>query len=202
MAFYLKLFGSDKQRVSLDYPVLSEIRRAESHAVAGFSEKRPPSNFAKNDKLFLIRMVKDDCLTPQNDYVVFGRAKVASPFDLNLDRASNEDIKRIPFRKEWPLYLRLKEPEFINGTLRNGIVIQDMIKELGCKSFQRTINWHPQDIRRVFSNQSWVEVTELACLWLDKMFDKAILNHGCVTQQELDRLPKPNIRPFNTNHRQ
>jgi hypothetical protein len=188
MKKYLKFFGADNARVGRDYLVVDEISRAESHCVAGFSRKRKPTVFEPNDIMYLARMVKHP-----NDYVVFGKGIVADSFQLPRDQATPDDTLRIPFRKRWPYYLQLVDTVFINGNLHNGITIGSLIKVHGYNSFLRTQNWTNtgKSIKRAFSNQAYVELTDEVANWLNGEFEFKLQENGGVDEEMLIHIQRP-----------
>jgi len=196
MAAFIKFFGSDNAREALTYSIKAEIKRAECHKVAGFSEKRPPTNFNPEDIIYMGRMVNDDNLDPKNDYIIFGKGVVADSFKLPRDKATLKDTMRLPFRSQWPLYLQLKDTVFIKGTLRSGILIEAIIKQFQYNSFHKTLAWYNSgkrnfSIRTAFSNQSYIELTKEASEWVDQKFRERIRNFGQVEQEYLNSLSKP-----------
>ena len=175
MAAFIKFFGSDNAREALTCSIKAEIKRAECHKVAGFSEKRPPTNFNLGDIIYMVRMVNDDNLDPKNDYIIFGKGVVADSFKLPRDKATLKDTMRLPFRSQWPLYLQLKDTVFIKGTLRSGILIEAIIKQFQYNSFHKTLAWYNSgkrnfSIRTAFSNQSYIELQKKPANGLTKNF--------------------------------
>ena len=193
MASYVKFFGGDKYREELTFNIKDELKRAECHYSASFSEHRKPVKFKENDLIFLARLTKKP-----NDYAIFGRGLVASTFLLPRDRATASDIIRIEWKKQWPLYLRLKETQFIEGSLKNGILLEDVIKKFQLNSFTRTKTWFDNNkknikIRTVFCNQPDVELTKEASLWVNEKFEVALQNFGQISDEYIANLPKPEV---------
>lgn len=188
MKSYLKFFGGDSARAERNYEIISEVRRAESHCVAGFSERRKPTIFEKGDEVFFGRMV-----SYPNDYIIFGKGIVADSFKLPRDKATNSDVLRIPFRKDWPYYLQMENTIFINGMLSNGITIQKIINEFNNNAFTRTMdgkNWK-LTVRQAFSNQSYIEFTPVCCDWLKSEFQNCIDKFGKISEEEILKIPCP-----------
>lgn len=195
MATFLKFFGTDSERVDLTYSIKREIARAESHKVAGFSRSKPPGVFKTGDIIFMGRMVRDNKLNPQRDYVIFGKGIVASEFSLPRDEATVDDIARINFRRKWPYYLQLTNTSFINGSLVNGIFLETIIGQFEHETFERTKQWKKEgrlnSIRQAFANQSFIEFSELASKWVEQEFCENIDSYGAIDQEFLNALPRP-----------
>ncbi len=191
MRAYLKFFGTDDKRFFRQQTIRSEIIRSRCHCVAGFSPRRMPVQFAPGDILFLGRMVK-----APDDYVVFGRAVVLDQFRLPRDQATAKDIIDVPFRKDWPYYLRINSTRFIEGNLENGVTIAELIDTLGYESFARSKVRYAQgdrgfSIRTLFSHQSHMELTGASLKWLETRFSEQIDKYGNVEKGFLDSIPKP-----------
>ena len=121
-----------------------------------------------------------------NDHRIFGWA-IATKHRDDIDKATDEDIVRHPWRKEYGSYIRVDEEgfeaEFLDGTMENGISLYELMGALGSDSFastQRHVatskgNTDPhQPIRR----KPDVQLSEKARAWLTDKLQEAFARHG------------------------
>ena len=76
-------------------------------------------------------------MTNTHDYAIFGRA-IAYKHDDIRDVASQEDIKHIPWLKNWSILVRVREPIYINSTLNECPKLHDLLDDLDYESFAST----------------------------------------------------------------
>ena len=188
MKYYIKFFGDTEHRWMRNCAILNEVRRAESHAVAGFSRSKPPSAFVQGDIIYLSRMV-----TQNNEHIIFGKATVADQFTLPRDEATESDIERIKFRNVWCYYLQLINPIFILGNLSNGVELKSIIDLLGGEAFERTRNGRGwlRSVRQAFCNQPYIELTIQGHKLALKLFDEKINVYGYINPEIIRFIPTP-----------
>ncbi|MEK6635161.1 MAG: phospholipase D family protein [Planctomycetota bacterium] len=190
--YYVKFFGTDKNRMNSEFKVRDEIERALCHYACGFSIKKPPKQFKDGDIIYMARMTKKP-----NDYAIFGRAE-AVKFVEGRDHATPNEKEQREWKKEWPIYLGVENPVFIDGKLGDCILLYDLIKALDYESFPTTkkrvqngeININP---RKSLSQQPYIELTDKAVEWLEPKFNRVLETIGRVPKSYINSLPKSDI---------
>lgn len=190
--YFVKFFGSDDLRAPLNRRTTEEIDRTLCHYACTFSKAKRPRKIGDGDIVYLSRMTHSP-----NDYAIFGRATAIRHVD-GRDEATQEEIQQRPFKKDFPIYLRVTNPQFINGSLADGILLYDLLNELSHESLASTRRNFAKrkgntDPRRSVNQQAYVELTDVGAEWLERRFEDALSIHGSVSQKFLDALPGPAI---------
>ena len=60
-------------------------------------------------------------------YAIFGKAE-AIKFVDGRDKATKGEIAQRPWKKDWPIYLRVTNPVFIDGAMGDCVLLDDLIK--------------------------------------------------------------------------
>jgi hypothetical protein len=127
-----------------------------------------------------------------DDIHIFGRA-IALRHAPKRDNASEEDVRRRSWMAKWPRLLRVHHPEFVAGTMRNGVSLYELMEELQTQAFAATQrnaergsgNTNP---RMAYRQQPAVELTSHGAAWLQRRFEQALLRHGRLPLAQLDEL--------------
>jgi len=187
--YYIKFLGGTNNRVELDFPTTEEVREALCHYACCFPLKKAPRQVNDGDVIFIARMTENP-----SDFAIFGRA-VALKHTKGRDTASMQEINERPWKKDWPIYLRVKDPVFINGTMADGILLSDLLNKFNHSSFQSTS--HNFDIghgnvnpRRSLMQKAYVKLAHASAEWLAQKFDKAIKNIGQIDDAFIQNLPQ------------
>jgi hypothetical protein len=194
MPTYIKFQGSQKHRLELFEKVTKAIEISHCQYGTAFSISRKPTIFTSDDTLYIARMTKDP-----NDYAIFGVA-TPIPYDDSRDRATTKDIEILPWKAQWPCVLRIKDPVFIEGRLRNCVFMSQILKMFGPQSFIRSASRQSSGEKNInpkifLANQAFIELTSEASEWLKVKFSIAIKNNGQISETYLKALPRPQIDP-------
>jgi hypothetical protein len=167
---FVKFFGSGDNRALRSMSILEEIARSGSHWACTYPKR--PRQVADGDKMFMARMVKSP-----NDYMIYGEATGRRHID-DLDVASDADIQRRPWKRNWPYYVRVHRPRILNGDLANGISMNRLMAELGSKAFAVTLNNAVKgsgntDPRRALMQQPAVKLSPYGAEWVGRELDQA-----------------------------
>ncbi len=187
--YYIKFLGTAKNRVPLTFTSKEEIDRALCHYACGFSKNKKPRQIQDGDIMYLARMT----FKPW-DYAIFGKAE-AVKFVEARDEATKSEIKERPWKANWPIYLRVINPVFIDGTMGDCVLLYDLIKALDYESFPST-KWRyergERDINpyKSLSQQAYVKLTPTAVEWLEPRFQETLNRVGKVDESLIDSLPK------------
>ncbi|HEY8780518.1 MAG TPA: phospholipase D family protein [Mucilaginibacter sp.] len=191
--YYIKFLGTGHDRVSLDFTSKQEIERALCHYACGFSKHKKPKQFNEGDIIYLARMIHNP-----TDYAIFGKAEAIKFMDGRDEATSSEIIER-PWKAIWPIYLRVKNPVFINGIMGDCVLLYDIIKKLDYESFESTKKryeiYGERQINpyRSLSQQAYVKLTKKAVEWLEPKFQQSLKNVGQVEFSFINGLPKSNM---------
>ena len=188
-SYYIKFFGTANNRKNLKFTVREEIERALCQYACGFSENKKPRRFIDGDIIYMARMTYDPY-----DYAIFGKAEALRFVDIR-DRATKGEIAERTWKKDWPIYLRITNPVFIDGTLGDCILLYDLIKALDYDSFPTTRQRYDRGERDInpyksLSQQAYVRLTQNAVEWLEPKFEETLNNIGQVDDNFLQQLPQ------------
>lgn len=188
-SYYIKFFGTAHRRVPLTYTVKEEIDEALCHYACGFSKNKKPRQIKDGDIIYMARMTYNSY-----DYAIFGKAK-AIKFVDGRDEATKIEITEREWKKDWPIYLRVVNPVFIDGTMGDCVLLYDLIKALDYESFPSTKSRYENGERSInpyksLSQQPYVKLTEEAVEWLEPRFQEALNRMGQVDDSYIDTLPQ------------
>jgi len=188
--YYVKFFGTAKNRVPLTTTTTrEEIGRALCHYACGFSKNKKPRQFQNGDIVYMARMTY-----APHDYAIFGKAEAIEFID-GRDEATPGEIVERPWKEDWSIYLRVTNPIFIEGTMKDCVLLYDLIKALDYESFLSTQQRYEKGERdinpyRSLSQQAYVKLTTKAVEWLEPRFQEALNRMGKVDDSFIDSLPQ------------
>jgi len=177
---FVKFFGRTDNRASLSMQIDEEVIRSGSHWACTYPIGKRPRQVRDGAIMFMARMVQ-----ARSDYVIYGRAigREHRPF---LDDATPADLSVRAWKENWPHYVRVHDPVFINGPLSAGVSMADMMAELGPGSFaptQRNLNagnGGNLNPRRAIMRKPHMELTPQAYKWILGRLEKALMRHGAL----------------------
>ncbi|WP_298519873.1 phospholipase D family protein [uncultured Kordia sp.] len=183
--YFIKFFGKADNRLGLERKVLNELYGGCSHFALSFSKNKRdarPRRYREGDIVFMARMTKDP-----DDYAIYGRAITYAHNDKR-DVANTEDIKHIPWLKDWSILVRVKEPMFINSTFEECPKLNDLVRELKYLSFESTEQNFKKGSGNINPKSSLMQkgdvmLSSTGAQWLELTFKKAIEKTGTVDQQ-------------------
>jgi PLD-like domain len=193
---FVKFWGISRRerRLARSTTVLDDVAHSGCHLACTYPKR--PRSVQDGAAMFMGRMVKDP-----NDIIIQGRA-FARRHDPELDVASAADIARREFMRKYRYLIRVENPEFINGTLADGISLNRMMEELRSNSFRSTKenaaagNGRNTDPRRAYGRHPGVELSDEGFSWLNAGLEKAFAEHGKLSRLDLDgieKLPVPRL---------
>jgi hypothetical protein len=189
---FVKFFGTGNSRSERSLPVIDEVEGSESHWALAYPNTKRPRQVGTGDIMFIARMVHSP-----NDMLIYGRA-IAYQHQDGRDAASDADIARRDWKETWGTYIRVRDPEFIAGTLVNGISLGEMMDELGAESFlstsknQKCGNPDANTAPRIaLRSKAQMPLTQIAADWLNTRFYQALAKHGRIPSSELEKLYWP-----------
>lgn len=185
--YFIKLFGKNDFRVSLDYTAKEEIIRSHCHWALTFSGKKGrPRKYNDGDIVYMASMLYG------TDYAIFGKGIALKHIDKR-DVASETDIDEIDWKKYWPIYIRVKNTCFIDSSMGNCPKMSELINSLKYDSFDKTQSRHlngEEDLNVWASlrQQADVQLSELAAEWLENKFQEAKMKFGTIPQEYINNL--------------
>ncbi|HET8885613.1 MAG TPA: phospholipase D family protein [Salinimicrobium sp.] len=186
--YFIKIFGKNEHRVNLNYHSKDEIQESHCHYTLSFSRKKNdkrPRKYRNGDIVFMAMMLNG------SDYAVFGKGFSYAHDDFR-DIASKEDIASVPWRKEWPVLVRVHSTEFINSTMQNCPKMSELIHELDYESFDKTLKRYNLGVAGInpwnsLRQQADVQLSELGAQWLEERFQTSIKLFGKVPRTYIDQ---------------
>ena len=197
---FVKFLGGGDDRQLLSASTTEEIKEGGCHLTACYPAGRRPIGVKDGAVIFMGRFTRD----PDN-IRVFGRA-IGMAYVKDRDDATLADIERYEWRKKWSRYIRVHNAEFVNGTLENGVSLNELMDNLKANSFNSTQrnavlgegNTNP---RRAYRQQAAVELSAEGFSWLAERLQAAFEAHGKVPLDSIKELnrPDPLVTPSSSN---
>ena len=189
---FVKFFGvgTTEGRIDLSERVIKMVRIQECYRVLAYPTGYHPRQVQDGDVVFISRMTKKP-----NDHRIFGWA-IATKHRDGLDEATDEDIARCSWRKEYGSYIRVDEEgfeaEFINGTMKEGISLYELMKALESDSFASTqrnasAGKGNTDPRKSIARKPHIQLSEKGFSWLTEKLQEAFTRHGKLTVSGIEK---------------
>lgn len=185
--YYIKLFGKNEYRVGLDYTSREEIEGSHCHWALTFSGKKGrPRKYNDGDVVYMARMLYG------SDYSIFGKGIAFQHVD-SRDVASQEDIDEIDWKEDWPIYIRVHDTEFIDGTMADCPKMSELIDEVQYDSFDKTRKRFLEGEENInawnsLRQQADVQLSEIGAEWVEQKFQEAKSRHGSVPEEFITNL--------------
>ena len=115
------------------------------------------------------------------------------------DDATAADLQLRSWKTKWPHYARVHHPEFVAGSLANGVSLNRLMAALKANSFRPTQRNAMKgdgntDPRRAYMRQAAVEVSSEGKIWLAEQLERAFALHGKVPETALGDLDQPELQ--------
>lgn len=127
-----------------------------------------------------------------NEIKVYGRA-VARAYVEGRDDAGVEEIARRPWLERWPHFIRVREMDFVDGTLEDGVSLSELMDELGAYAFGPTAENADRGVGNVDPRQSIrqaaaIRLSEAGTSWLEEELEGVFRRFGRVRAEEVEGL--------------
>src|SRR4051794_11185671 len=190
---FVKLFGQGSNRSLRDRLILDAVATSGSHRICTYPRGRRPRSVRDEDVMFMGQLVSGP-----NDIRVYGRA-VAMAYEEGRDDADAQDIARRPWLERWPHFIRVREMEFVDGTLEDGVSLAELMDELGAYAFGPTAENADRGVGNVDPRQSIrqaaaIRLSEAGTSWLQEELEVAFRRLGSLRAEELAGLDWPEGR--------
>jgi hypothetical protein len=173
---FLKFFGTSANRANLDEPIADIVERSECTWACTYPPNKRPRQVEDGDEIFMAYLITG------GDLRVFGRA-IGRKHRPGLDEATEEEMEKRDWKREWPIYVRVHSGRFLNGPLANGISVRQMMGKLGSDSYRPTQqnaligkgNIVPS---RSIMQKAHMQLTPQSAAWLGARLEDAFRRHG------------------------
>lgn len=188
---FVKFLGESGNRVPLSFSAIKEIEQAGCHWAVAYPKNKRPRSVTDGAVMFMAK------LTDEPDIRIFGRA-IGMKHEPGRDDATPEDISLRPWKAAWPRYIRVHHAEFVAGSMKNGVSLNELMDTLSADSFAPTQRNAERgegntDPRRAYRQQAAVELSREGLSWLSERLQAAFDTHGKVSLDTLDNLDWPEI---------
>ena len=185
---FVKLLGQG-DRAPLSTATLDEVQSSGCHWALAYPASRRPRSVRDDAVMFIARP------TEGGDIRVFGRA-VGMAHEAGRDDATPDDVARRPWKSRWPAYVRVHHAEFVQGTLGNGVSLDELMGELDHRAFASTARHFSRgsgntDPRRAILSNAHMELTGDAEAWLTDRLEAGFRAHGTILRETLATLDWP-----------
>jgi hypothetical protein len=182
---FVKFFGQGSNRSPRHRTVFDAVKTSGSHRICTYPKGRRPRAVRDGDVMFMGHLVSGP-----NDIVVYGRA-VAMAYEEGRDDASAEDIALRPWLARWPHFIRVHDGEFVDGTLGDGVSLNELMDELGSYAFGPTAENADSgegnvDPRQSIRQAAAIRLSEAGLSWLNEELERAFRKQG---KLRADRMP-------------
>jgi hypothetical protein len=122
--------------------------------------------------------------------LVYGRG-ITRAYEEGRDDASPEDVVRRPWLARWPHFIRVYDTEFVDGTLENGVSLNELMDELGPYAFGPTAENADRGVGNVDPRMSIrqaaaIRLSEAGTSWLNEELESAFREFGKLPGESLD----------------
>jgi HKD family nuclease len=184
---FVKFFGESHRRLDRSFPVLDEIKRTGCNLACTYPIGKRPRKVRNGAVMFMARMVHDP-----RDILIYGRA-IGKQHEDGIDDASPKDIDRRDWKQNWPHYVRVTEPEFIDGKLSDGVSLNELMETLKSDCFASTKRHMAAGVkntnpRRAYMQQPHVELSSEGYRWVNKKLNAAFKKKGRVSTTTLQKI--------------
>jgi hypothetical protein len=186
----VKFFGRSGDRAARSMRVIQEVQRSGSHWACTYPRDRRPRRVQDGAVMFLGRLVRDPA-----DILVVGRA-VGIKHIPGEDDASPDEVRRRPWKRQWPHYVRVHHAEFVAGELGHGVSLYRLMEDLGSAVFATTqrhalAGSGNVDPRHAYMRQPDVVLSLAGHAELNARLQRAFTQHGRLDSAALARLDWP-----------
>ncbi len=191
-AAVVKFQGSSENRITLDTPILDLIKREGCHQVVCYPPSKRPVNIQNDDVIFISQLTRNPESDPKNDIHIYGCA-VGMAYREGQDEATAADIKRRPWKKNYPFCIQLNEARFVRGTVANGVSLNELMAKLGADSFATTqfhmvVGEGNTDPRKSVQRQAAIRLSQNGFKMLKKWLEAAFNTHGTIPRSMIDKI--------------
>ena len=182
---FVKFFGQAGNRSLRNRKVLDTVRTSGSHRICTYPRGRRPRAVRDGDLMFMGHLVSGP-----SDILIYGRG-IAWAYEEGRDDASPEDVARRPWLARWSHFIRVRDAEFVDGTLTNGVPLSELMDELGPYAFGPTAENADRGIgnvdpRKSIRQAAAIRLSEAGTSWLGEELEGRFRELGKLPGHKLD----------------
>lgn len=184
---FVKFYGTGDGRGDWNRQIKSFVEGTHCHFAITFPNAiGRPNRYNDGDIVYMAHLMND------GEYAIFGKA-VARKHDRIRDIASEEDIRLVPWKSHYNIYIRVHSAEFLDSTFLSCPRMGRMMNELGYESFRSTKERHDSgeeniNPRLTLKQKPDVELSEEGAFWVEQRFNEAKNKFSLVPQTFIDGL--------------
>ena len=187
---FIKFFGENNSRAERGDSTFNEVKRSGCHWACTYPIGKRPRQVEDGAVIFMGRMVRKP-----NDIIIYGRA-IGIHYQEGRDDATTADIELRSWKKRWPHYIRVHHPEFLAGSLGNGISLFKLMDDLKSDVFSSTKMHNARgkgniNPRTAYRQLAAVKLSNEGYSCLNNRLEAVFQQHGKLAQAELDQLDWP-----------
>jgi len=189
----VKFFGEGHRRVDRSTRVFDEVKSSGCYRVLTYPKRKRPRNVKDGTLMFMARFVDQP-----RDVLIYGRA-IGMRHRAGIDEANAAEKKERKWWRKWSNYVRVQDPEFVDGVLSDGVSLNELMNALGSNSFASTQRNAKRgrgntDPRQAFRQHASVKLSKTGSAWLTRKLEGAFKEHGRISGSPLAKLgwPKAN----------
>jgi hypothetical protein len=181
---FLKFYGSNDDRAPRTRTTLSAVQRAGNNKECCYPIGKRPRQVRDGALMFMGRLIENP-----SDVMIYGRA-IAKHYEDGVDDGTEADFRIRQWRREFPHCIRVRSPEFMCGTLTQGVSLNELMDVLGAEAFEATRRNREAgrgntDARRSIGPQPAVQLTAKAAAWVNVRLEERFRNVGMLTPADL-----------------
>lgn len=195
---FVKMLGESDKRVPTSHLVIDELHSSGCHWALCYPLDKRPRAPKDGAVMFIGRLTRDP-----NDICVIGRAIGQAHKEIR-DDATEADIAfqkgdhKRDWKLKWPHYVRVSNAKFVAGSMKNGVSLRDLMRDLGHACFASTQRNHNDmkgntNPRFALRQQPAVELTPEGYAWLIQRLENAFDQHGSISAAEMAQLDWPDV---------
>ena len=177
---FIKFWGNSQRRWDSSVSIQDDVCDALSHLECAYPKR--PKIVEEGAVIFMGRMAVEGI-------IITGRAIAIKHHPLT-DVATDKDIQRRPWKEKYCYRIRVQHPEFLLGTIKEGIPLDHLIKELGADCFETTyqrskageLNINPKESYR---RQPSVRLSQMGIKWMNEQFEHKLAKMGRIPESVL-----------------
>lgn len=155
---WIKFEGySDSKRTPNDDPI-SITLDSNNYYRTYFPKKKKPTGFKDGDIIFIAKNSWDKNGEPSP--MIFGYGFTKKFKEENI--VSNEEKEQNPVFKRWPYFINVENFRFIRTTLKDGISLLDLYKDIGSDTFPTSQKRTYEELKQIHKQKDKLRITEKA----------------------------------------
>lgn len=180
---YIKFFATSGDREPRSTTIIDFLRGSGAHNACTYPKNRRPRRIKTGSTMYIAALVDDP-----RDIMIVGRA-MAKAYEDGKDDATREDLRQRSWKGKWPHYIRVNDAEFVDGTLSNGVSLNNLMDSWKSDLFELTkrnviAGSGNTDPRRAYLQRPDVELSIKGASWVRQSLETAFASNGKLDAEE------------------